>query len=85
VLEECDNEEQCSIVRFCGQKNSMKMIFIKKCFLFTVESVCRVKGFTAGSRQSLKDFLKSQMMERRCGIGWDRSKNTSVLRVSTHW
>jgi hypothetical protein len=33
----------------------MKKIFIKKYFLFTVGSVCRVKWFTTGSRNSLKD------------------------------
>jgi hypothetical protein len=36
-----------SVVLFCGQGNSMQRIFIKKCFLFAVGSVCRVKGFTA--------------------------------------
>jgi hypothetical protein len=30
----------------------MQRIFIKKCFLFTVGSVCRVKRFTTGSRNS---------------------------------
>jgi hypothetical protein len=40
----------------------MQRIFIKKCFLFKVGSVCRVQRFTAGSRNSLKDYLKSQMM-----------------------
>jgi hypothetical protein len=35
VLE--DTEEQRSVVRFCGQKDSMQRKFIKKCFLFTVE------------------------------------------------
>jgi hypothetical protein len=32
----------------CGQKDSMQTIFIKKCFLFTVGSVCHVKQFTSG-------------------------------------
>jgi hypothetical protein len=32
----------------------MHGIFIKKCFLFTAESVCRVKRFTAELRNSLK-------------------------------
>jgi hypothetical protein len=32
----------------CGQKNSIKRIFIKKCSLFTVGSVCHVKQFTTG-------------------------------------
>jgi hypothetical protein len=32
VLEECTTKEQCSVVRFFGQKDSMQRIFIKKCF-----------------------------------------------------
>jgi hypothetical protein len=49
VLEECATEEQRSVVRvFCGQKDSMQMIFIMKCFLFAMGSVCHVKRFTPG-------------------------------------
>jgi hypothetical protein len=33
-------------VFFCEQKDSMQRIFIKKCFLFMLGSVCRVKRFT---------------------------------------
>jgi hypothetical protein len=33
---------------FCGQKDSMQRMLIKKCFLFTVGSVCRVKRFITG-------------------------------------
>jgi hypothetical protein len=55
MFEGFTTEEQRSIVTFCGQKDSMQRIFIKKCFLFTVGSVCRVKRFTSGSRNSLKD------------------------------
>jgi hypothetical protein len=40
----------------------MQRIFIKKCFPFTVGSVCHVKRLTAGSRNSLKDIRKSQIM-----------------------
>jgi hypothetical protein len=40
----------------------MQRIFIKTCFLFTVGSVCRVKRLTTLSRNSLKDFRKSQIM-----------------------
>jgi hypothetical protein len=46
MLEGCISEEQCFLVRFCGQKDSMQRIFIKKCLLFTVGSVCRIKWFT---------------------------------------
>jgi hypothetical protein len=65
VPEEYTTAEQRSVVCFCGQKELMKRIFIKKCFLFKVGSVCRVKRFTTGSRNSLKDVRKSQM----CGSG----------------
>jgi hypothetical protein len=62
MLEECTTEEERSVVRFCGQKDSMQGIFIKNFFLFTVGSICRVKRFTTGSRNSLEDVRKSQMM-----------------------
>jgi hypothetical protein len=35
---------------------------VKRCFLFTVGSVCRLMRFTTGSRNSVKDVRKSQMM-----------------------
>jgi hypothetical protein len=65
VLELCTTEEQRSVMRFYAQIDSMKRILIKKYFLFTVESVCRVKRFTAGLRYSLNDIRKSQMMAGR--------------------
>jgi hypothetical protein len=52
---------QRSVTSFYGQKDSMKKIH-KQCFLIMVGSVCRVKRFTTGSRNSLKDVRKSQMM-----------------------
>jgi hypothetical protein len=55
----------CYAFFFCGQKDSMQRIFIKKCFLFTVGSVCRVKRFTTGWRNSLKVVRKSQVMPDR--------------------
>jgi hypothetical protein len=39
-----------------------RQIFIYKCFMFTVGSVCRVKWFANESRKSLKDVRKLQMM-----------------------
>jgi hypothetical protein len=47
---------------FCGQKYSMQQIFIQKCFMFAVGSVCSVKRFTTGSRNCLKDIRNPQMM-----------------------
>jgi hypothetical protein len=62
VLELCTTEEQSSVVRFCGPMDSMQRIFIKKFFLFSVGSVRRIKLFTTGARNSVKDFRKSQMV-----------------------
>jgi hypothetical protein len=50
VLEVCITEEQSSVVRFGGEKESMQIVFKKKCFLFMVGSVCRLKRFTTESR-----------------------------------
>jgi hypothetical protein len=36
-------------------KGPLQRIFIKQCFLFTAGSVSRVKWFTTGSNNSLKD------------------------------
>jgi hypothetical protein len=41
----------------------MQRIFTKKCFVFTLGGVCRVKRFLTGSRNSVKDVRKSQMMK----------------------
>jgi hypothetical protein len=48
VLQECTTVKQNSVVCFYRQRVSMQRIFIKKCFLFTVGSVCSVKRFTTG-------------------------------------
>jgi hypothetical protein len=56
----------CRKTAFCcafyRQNDAMQKMFIKKCFLFTGGSVCRVKRFTAGSRNSLKAVRKWQIM-----------------------
>jgi hypothetical protein len=64
VLEDCATEEQRSVVLFCGQKESMQRIFIKKRFLFTVGSVCRVSLFTAGGKR-FADNGGEEMAETR--------------------
>jgi hypothetical protein len=60
VLQVCTTEKQRSDVRFfCGQKDSMQRIFIKKCLLFTVRSVCRVKleEYTTEEQRSIVRFF----------------------------
>jgi hypothetical protein len=59
VLEEYTVGEQRSAVRFCGQMAPCEDIHKE---MFAVGSVCRVKRFTTGSRNSPKDVRKSQMM-----------------------
>jgi hypothetical protein len=44
VLEQCAAKELRSVLLFCGQKDSAQMIFIKKCFLFTMESCLSLKA-----------------------------------------
>jgi hypothetical protein len=53
VLEECIPKSSVLLCAFCGQKDSVQGIFIKKYFLFTAGSVCRLKWFTTGLRNSL--------------------------------
>jgi hypothetical protein len=43
-------------------------IVIKRRFLFTVWSVCRLKWFLAGSRNSLENVRKSQMVPDQVGL-----------------
>jgi hypothetical protein len=49
---------------FYGQKDSMQRISRNKCFLFMVGSVCCIKQFTIGSRNSLRDVWKLQLWNR---------------------
>jgi hypothetical protein len=55
VLEVCTTEEQHSVVRFLWAKDSMQRMFMKKCFLFTVGSVCRVKRFSLSGKRFADD------------------------------
>jgi hypothetical protein len=66
LLEKYTTEEQRSLVRFCEQKDRMQRIFIKKCFLFTMGSVCRVMRIATGSRKVL---LTTKRFKRKCGNG----------------
>jgi hypothetical protein len=54
---------------FCGQKDSMQRLFIKKCFLFKVGSVCRVKRLITGQRNVVNVSLMTKKLKRRCGSG----------------
>jgi hypothetical protein len=69
LLKECTTEEKQSVLRFSLTVGLNAKLFIKKYFLFTVGSVCRVKRFTTGSINSLKDVRNWQMMPeqvRKC-------------------
>jgi hypothetical protein len=65
---------------FCGQKDSIQSAFIKKYFLFTVGSVCRIKRFTYGSRNSLLDVRKSQVMSYQV-LKWLRQQSKDFYAV----
>jgi hypothetical protein len=62
-----------------GIKDSMKRIFIKKCFLFTVRSVCRAKRFHLAGKSFADDkevemevwkWLRQQS-KHFCAAGFD--------------
>jgi hypothetical protein len=48
MLEKYTTEERRSVVRFLWAKGVNARMFVKKCFLFTVGSVYRLKRFTSG-------------------------------------
>jgi hypothetical protein len=60
VPEECTNEEQHSVMLlFLG--SPMNKIFIKKCFLCMLGSVCHVKRFTSGKRFTDDEEVETEM------------------------
>jgi hypothetical protein len=76
---ECNTEEQRSVVLFCVQKDSFQRIFIKKCLLFTVGSVCCVSGSHLGGKHFADDeevetevrkWLRQQSKDF-CAAGFD--------------
>jgi hypothetical protein len=69
VLEEYTTEEQRSIVPFFVIKKVNKTIFIKKCFLFMLGSVYRLKRFTTGLRNVTNVSPMSKRLKRKCGSG----------------
>jgi hypothetical protein len=74
VFEECTTEKQGSILRFCGQKDSMQSILIKKCSLVTLGSVCRVKRFATGLKNVAKLFVYDEEVEKEVQI-WLRQQS----------
>jgi hypothetical protein len=56
-----DSARGVLFVRFCGQKDSMQRIFVKKYFLFTVRSVCRVKRFSLGGKCFADDEVETEV------------------------
>jgi hypothetical protein len=74
MLEEYITKEQRSFVQFSGQKGSMQMIFIEKCFLFMVRRVYPVKRFITGSKNSLKAVQNLQMMPNQVTLSRLRQK-----------
>jgi hypothetical protein len=60
-----------------------KNIHKKKYFLFKVGSVCRVKRFTIGSRNSLKGFRKPQMMPHQV-LKWLRQQSKDFYTAGFH-
>jgi hypothetical protein len=63
LLEECTVAEERSVLRFFVAKGFNVEDIYKEMFpVYGGQCFCRVKRFTTGSRNSLKDVRKSQMM-----------------------
>jgi hypothetical protein len=79
VLEGSTTEVQRSVLRFfffLWEKGLNAKDIHKKCFLFTVGSVCRVKRFTT----EWETFSLMTKLKRSCASGFDNSQKNSVLR-----
>jgi hypothetical protein len=83
VLDECTTEDQRYVLRFfCGQKDSMQKIFIKKCVLFTagkclsrkavhnwVEKFSQGRSKVADDETEVRKWLRQQSKRLlRCGF-----------------
>jgi hypothetical protein len=66
MLEECTTQEPSSVVRFLWAKGLNAKDIHKE--IFSVYSVCCVKRFTTGSRNSLKDVRNPQMMSYQVAL-----------------
>jgi hypothetical protein len=91
MLEECGTEEQHSVVRFYGQNYSIQRIFMKKCFLFMVGSVCRLKRFSLGGKcfaddeeveMEVRNWLRQQSERghiKRVCLSCQRSRKSPLI------
>jgi hypothetical protein len=75
VFEECTTKKHRSVVRFSvGLK-----IFTKKCFLFTVGTVCCVKQFSLGSTRSNDEEVETDMRN------WLRQQSKDFYALVKRW
>jgi hypothetical protein len=63
----------------------MQRIFIKKCFLFTVGSVCHVKRITSGSRNVANVSHDDEEVETEVRKWLRQQSKTCMLRATRHW
>jgi hypothetical protein len=64
VLEEYLPKSSVLLCVLCRQNESMQGIFIKKCFLFSVGSVCHLKRCITGLRNVANVLLMMKMLKR---------------------
>jgi hypothetical protein len=69
VLDEYNIQDQRCVVRFSWAKRLNANNIHKKCFLFSVGSVCRVKRLITGSRNVANVSLMTKRFKRACGSG----------------
>jgi hypothetical protein len=69
MLEECNTQEQLSVVHFLWAKGLMQRIFINKKLVFMVGSVCHIKWFTSRSRNMANVSLMTKRLKGRYRSG----------------
>jgi hypothetical protein len=78
----CTTEVQLAVLRFMCAKRLHAKIFIKKCFLFTVRSFCRIKG----SRNSLNNVRNLQMIPDQVALlRLQKNQMCSGWKVDSRW
>jgi hypothetical protein len=67
-------KQRCGMF-FCWQKDSMQRILIKKRFPFKLESVCRIKRLTTGSRSVANVSLMMKTLKKRAKVVGTTARN----------
>jgi hypothetical protein len=78
VLGECTTEEQLSVVRICGQNDSMQRIFIKKYFLLRLQVSVEQSDSQLGGKRFADEEVEIEVRK------WLRQKSKDFCAAGFH-